>query len=615
MSLLETIESPNDLKKLNKKQLKELAGELRGEILHTVAENGGHLASNLGMVEATLALHYVFRAPDDHVFFDVSHQSYAHKLLTGRYRTFSTLRQSGGISGFSNPAESAYDLLFEGHSGTAISQALAFATADALDGKRDYSIAIVGDGAFTNGMSYEALNNCAEKELRLVILLNDNEMSISRNIGGLNGILRRLRSSAGYFRFKHNTKRVLGKIPLLGRAFLGLGRAFKNFFKRVMLTNNIFENLGLKYIGPVDGNNLQKTISALKEAKETKGCCVVHLYTRKGLGYPPAEAEPTAYHAVEPFDPETGIPAAAVETFSSRFGDFLNRRAAEEERICAITAAMGAGCGLLPFANDHPARFFDVGIAEEHAVTFGGALSKAGKLPVCAIYSTFAQRVFDQLFQDVTLGGLHLVLALDRCGFVEGDGCTHQGIYDVALFSSLPSVIYSPATFSELESCLGAALNGEGLQIVRYPKGGEPSAFEWEYSEDGAIAFTPGFSDKKTVVVTYGRIAWNVLPCPEEVGVLRLIRIFPLNERLETLLTGAETVFLLEEGIYEGGLAQKLRALLAGSGKRILSRNAHSPVAPAKLSEIYAAQGFSEEQLHAELEKLSAAPSACEKEE
>lgn len=605
MSLLETIRSPKDLKKLNIKQLKELAEELRGEILRIVAKNGGHLASNLGMVEVTVALHYVFDAPDDHIFFDVSHQSYAHKLLTGRYREFSTLRQSGGISGFSNPGESVFDPLFEGHSGTAISQALAFATADALDGRTAHSVAIVGDGAFTNGMSYEALNNCAEKNLRLAILLNDNEMSISKNIGGLNGILSRLRSSAGYLRFKHNTKKVLRKIPLLGRALLGLGRAFKNFFKRVMLTNNIFENLGLKYIGPVDGNDLKKTISAFKEAKETKDCCVVHLYTRKGSGYAPAEAEPTKYHAVEPFDPAEGIRTAAAETFSSRFGEFLNRRAAEDERICAITAAMGAGCGLLPFAHDHPARFFDVGIAEEHAVTFGAALSVAGKLPVCAIYSTFAQRVFDQLFQDVTLGNVHLVLALDRCGFVEGDGPTHQGIYDVALFSSLPAVIYSPATFEELDDCLGVALKGEGLQIVRYPKGGEQSRFGWQYSEDKRIAFTHNVQRMKTVIVTYGRVAWNALPCADDVGIVRLIKIFPLEkERLEELLAGAEVICFVEEGVYEGGIAQKFRAMFSDSGKKIVSLNAGGFVAPGKLSEIYAAQGLAPELIAAKLQSF-----------
>lgn len=613
MSILETIKSPKDLKTLSIKQLKELAGELRGEIIRTVSKNGGHLASNLGIVEATLAVHRVFNAPEDHILFDVSHQSYVHKLLTGRYENFSTLRQSGGISGFSHPGESVYDPLFEGHSGTAISQALAFAVADALDGKSSCSVAIAGDGALTNGISYEALNNCVENDARLIIIVNDNEMSISQNIGGLNLVLRRLRSSAGYFRFKHNTQKVLRKIPLLGRAALWLGRTVKNFFKRVVLTNNIFENLGLKYIGPVDGNDLKKLISALTEAREINGGCVVHIYTKKGLGYAPAEAEPTKYHAVEPFDPEEGLGECTFKTFSSRFGDFIDRRADGDGRICAITAAMGAGCGLLPFAEHHPDRFFDVGIAEEHAVTFGAGLSAAGKLPVCAIYSTFAQRSFDQLFQDVTLANLHFVLALDRCGLVEGDGPTHQGIYDVALFSSLPSVqIYSPATFRELGLCLDAALSGEGLQIVRYPKGGETAEYPWEYSPDGTIASTAGVGSKKTVIVTYGRIAQNALPCIDgETGIVRLIRIFPLDKtKLDPFLGQAEVLYLLEEGTQEGGIAQKLRALYAEDGKRIFVRAVTRPAGLGKLCEMFAEQGMSEEGIRSDLRALACGDTA-----
>lgn len=602
MSLLEKIEFPQDLKTLSIKQLKELAEEIRREILHTVSENGGHLASNLGIVEATLAVHRVFNAPQDHILFDVSHQSYVHKLITGRYKDFSSLRRRGGISGFYNPDESIYDPLYEGHSGTAVSQALALAVADALDKKSTFSIAIAGDGAFTNGMSYEALNNCAENKARLIIILNDNEMSISKNIGGLNLSLRRLRSSAGYFRFKHNTRKVLRKIPVLGRALLWLGRAFKNFFKRIVLTSNIFENLGLGYIGPVDGNDVKKMVSALTEAKEMEGGCVVHIYTKKGLGYAPAEAEPTKYHAVEPFDLRKGAEECPQETFSSRFGLFIKQRADRDERICAITAAMGAGCGLLPFAQAHPERYFDVGIAEEHAVTFGAGLSAAGKIPVCAIYSTFAQRAFDQLFQDVSLARLHFILALDRCGLVEGDGPTHQGIYDVALFSALPAVtIYSPATFQELEFCLSAALAGGGLQIVRYPKGGEMRNYPWEFSPDGTIAYTAGVQTEKTVIITYGRVAENALSCAG-VGIVRLIRIFPLErETLEPLLTQAEKLCFLEEGIYEGGIAQKLCAMFADGKRKLVVRTVHAPVGLGKLSDMYEAQGLSAEQISAEI--------------
>lgn len=604
MKILEQIHSPADLKKLTEKQLKALAQEIREEIVRTVSRNGGHLSSNLGIVEATLALHYVFDTPRDRILFDVSHQSYAHKLVTGRYGQFSTLRQKGGISGFSNPAESEYDPLYEGHSGTAVSQALAFAVADALDGKPDYSIAVVGDGAFTNGLSYEALNNCAENRVRLIILLNDNEMSISRNIGGLKSVLGKLRSSVGYFRFKHNVTRVLRKIPLLGRGLLWLGKKIKNFVKRLFLSKNLFENMGLKYIGPVNGNDLKKTISALKEAKEANDRCVVHIYTKKGLGYAPAEAEPTKYHSVDPFDPETGVQGNACESFSCRFGKFLAEYAERDGRVCAITAAMGAGCGLLPFAEKFPKRYFDVGIAEEHAVTFGAGLSAAGKLPVCALYSTFAQRVFDELFQDVSLAKLHFVLALDRCGFVEGDGITHQGLYDVALFSTLDHTqIYAPVTFSELEFCLEKALKGEGLQIVRYPKGGESPYCGWQYTADGGVAYTRGTEKKEKAVITYGRVAQNALACEgEDVGIVRLVKAFPPDtEAIARLTASAKRIVLVEEGILEGGIAQKLSPMFKGKEVSVLA--VRGPVLHGSLSELYSSHGLSAEHIAAALKR------------
>ena len=607
MSLLENINSPADLKSLKKAELSELCGEIRRTVLKTVSENGGHLASNLGIVEATVALHKVFDTPKDRIIFDVSHQCYAHKIVTGRYKNFSTLRQSGGISGFSNPKESEYDPLYEGHCGTSISQALAFAYADALDGKDNYTVAVVGDGAFTNGMIYEALNNCSDRNLRLVILLNDNEMCISENIGGMNRLFRRMRSSSGYFRFKHGTQKVLRKIPILGKALILLGRKIKNFVKNILLNKNIFENLGLDYIGPVNGNDLKQTCSALAEAKRRERCCVVHMYTKKGLGYAPAEAEPERYHSVGPFDLEKGIPAAEKDCFSTRFGNYLCKRAEEDGRICAITAAMSAGTGLSKFGKEYPQRFFDVGIAEEHAVTFGAGLAAAGKIPVCALYSTFSQRVFDQIFQDVSLGSLHFVLALDRCGFVEGDGVTHQGVFDYSLFSSLPrTVIYSPATYAELEDCLGKALNGGGLQIVRYPKGGEICAVGWEYTDDGNMAFTEGIEDCKTVIITYGRIAANALACAgENIGILRLIKAFPLDfAQIEELISSAENILLLEEGIYEGGMAQKLWAHFDSGNKKVRAVAVNDFVSHGSLKDLFAAHGFSPEQIKKEIEKF-----------
>lgn len=607
MGMLKNIKSPADIKGLSEDELTALALELRSTILNTVAENGGHLASNLGIVEATLALHKIFDSPQDRIIFDVSHQSYAHKLLTGRYEGFLNLRKQGGVSGFSNPGESEHDPCFEGHCGTSISQALAFAVADSLEGKDNYTIAVVGDGAFTNGMIYEALNNCAEKNLRLIILLNDNEMSISKNIGGLNKAFRSMRSSAGYFRFKHGTLRVLRKIPLLGKGAIWLGRKIKNAIKNIILKQNIFENLGLEYIGPVDGNNIKRTCSVLAEAKRRATCCVVHIYTKKGLGYAPAEAEPAKYHSVSPFNVETGVTGSSSQSFSSRFGQYVCSLAEKDDRICAITAAMGAGTGLSEFERTYPQRFFDVGIAEEHAVTFSAGLAAAGKIPVCALYSTFAQRAYDQLFQDVALANLHLVLALDRSGFVEGDGVTHQGIFDYSLFSSIPNTtIYSPATFKELDMCLQNAVDGKGLQIVRYPRGREITPYNWQYTENGNFAYTEGVQSKRTVIVTYGRVAANALPCTgEKIGMVRLIKAFPFDyKELDRLTRSAKNIYLLEENIYEGGMAQKLSAHFIECGKKICVRAVHSFPAHGSLKDMFFEHGLTAEQIADDIKNL-----------
>ena len=606
MGLLENVKSPADVKALDKKQLPELAAEVRSTILDSVSKNGGHLSSNLGIVEATIALHRIFDSPSDRIIFDVSHQSYAHKILTGRYDRFSTLRKADGLSGFSNPDESVHDPCYEGHCGTSISEALAFAVADSLEGKNNYTVAVVGDGAFTNGMIYEALNNCSEKNLRLIILLNDNEMSISKNIGGLNKTFRRMRSSASYFRFKHGLQRFLRKIPLLGAGAIWLGRKTKNAVKNIVLNKNIFETLGLEYIGPVDGNDIKRMCSVLAEAKRREGCCVVHIYTRKGLGYAPAEAEPSTYHAVPPFDLDKGNIGGNSETFSSRFGKFMCGRAAEDERICAITAAMGAGTGLDCFERDHPERFFDVGIAEEHAVAFGAGLAVAGKLPVFAVYSTFAQRVYDQLFQDVSIANLHMVLALDRSGFVAGDGVTHQGLFDYSLFSSIPGVtIYSPATFEELDDCLDKAVNGDGLQIVRYPKGGATAPFGWRYTGDGNVAYTEDVQKKRTVILTYGTIAANAIPCLDKnTGMVRLIKAFPFDfGEIDVLVRSAKNVYLLEEGIFEGGMAQKLSAHFLERGLSVGVHAVRTFVRHGDIDDLFAAHGFTPEQIEEDLKK------------
>ncbi len=600
--MLETIHAPEDLSRLTKKETETLCGELRAAILDATAKNGGHLASNLGVVEATVAVHQVFSSPDDTIIFDVGHQSYAHKLLTGRFSSFSTLRKAGGISGFPSPAESPHDPFYEGHGGTGISEGLGVAVANAEAKNGAYTVVFVGDGTCTNGLIYEALNNCEGKPLRLIIVLNDNEMSISPSVGGFSKSLRRMRSSAGYFRFKHGVKRFLRRIPLLGKPLVSAARGIKNGVKHLVLNKNVFENFGLEYIGPVDGNDAARVRSVLEEAKYRERCCVVHLYTKKGLGYPPAEEEPEKYHSVPPFDPAVGIVEDNAPTFSTAFGQALTRLAASDGRIAAITAAMCEGTGLGAFAAAYPDRFFDVGMAEEHAVSFGAGLARMGKVPVFAVYSTFSQRAYDEIMQDVAMQGLPFVLALDRCGLVEGDGITHQGIFDCALFSGVPHAeIYSPATYSETEECLARSINGGGFSVVRYPKGAEGEFFPWERSEN--LAFTRGVESAKTVIVTYGRIAWNALSClSKEVGMVRMIRIFPIDfEALDRLTSSAENIYLIEEGAFEGGISARLALNFTTKGKRVLVRSIGDFVPHGDLEDLYRALGFSPEALEKEL--------------
>ncbi len=400
--LLETIHSPDDVKRLDAGQLDTLASEARTEILRVVSRNGGHLSSNLGVVELTIALHRVFSTPEDSILFDVGHQSYVHKLLTGRREAFDTLRQYGGISGFQRPAESPHDAFGAGHSSTSISAALGIATANRLAGKDCYTVAVIGDGAFTGGMAYEALNNCAGND-RLIIVLNDNTMSIARNVGALDSYLNRFRNSAKYFRIKNRVKRTFQRIPLIGRGLVSLCKRVKGRLRKWLVRENLFEHLGLHYYGPLDGNDESLLETVLQEAKEDGACSVIHVCTRKGKGYPYAEERPDLYHGIGRFDLGTGSPEPCGdgrESYSEAFGETLCRLAERDERICAVTAAMPDGTGLTDFRKRFPERFFDVGIAEEHAVTFACGLAAKGYKPVFAVYSTFAQRAYDQLLHD-----------------------------------------------------------------------------------------------------------------------------------------------------------------------------------------------------------------------
>ena len=607
--MLENIKSPEDLRGLTREEEDLLCAEMREEILRVVSKNGGHLGSNLGIVEAMLVLHQKFHSPEDKIVFDVGHQCYPHKLLTGRYERFETLRRLGGVSGFPNRAESEHDALNEGHCGTSVSGALGIAAANKLRGSDAWTIAIVGDGALTNGMIYEALNNCADKELNLIILINDNEMSISPNVGGLHDYLSRIRTSRRYFRLKRNTEKVLLHIPLIGK---GLAHGFKwckDLCKWLFVKNNLFEDLGIIYLGPVDGHDRKRLSIVLDEAMEKHRVCIVHMNTLKGKGYEIAEREPDRYHSVSPFDRETGLSASAGESFTSRAGALTVALAEQDERICAITAAMRDGTGLSPFSAAFPERFFDVGIAEEHAVTYASGLAAGGMKPMVFLYSTFAQRSYDQFIHDVAIQRLPMTLMIDRSGLVPGDGVTHQGIFDYPMLSSVPDItIDSPETYEELERAVKCAYASDSFVAVRYPKGKE-EVYErsapmcrrehYEYTENLASA--------DIVIVTYGRVARvaheaaKLLCGKKTVGIVKLTRIFPLDtDELSALIGNGKPIYVLEEGYRFGGVGEKLAAAI-GKGRAVHIHAIERFAEHGELDELYASFGFTPNEVAARL--------------
>lgn len=571
--MLENIFSPNDIKNLSYRELDELSFEIRNSILKTVSQNGGHLASNLGFVEATLALHRVFDFSKDSLIFDVGHQCYAHKMLTGRFEKFSTLRQKDGISGFTNRFESKYDTLTAGHSGPSVSTGLGISKANKICQNDNFVVSVVGDGSFTNGMIYEALNNC-DKSLRFIIVLNDNEMSISSNVGNLSKHFSKLRTSKEYFKIKRRVKRVMKKIPVVGESVLKFSRRVKNVAKRALISQDgFFTALGVRVIGPVDGHDIEKLESVFEEAKSLCECTIIHIKTKKGKGYDFAEKYPEHYHSVGSFLLDEGVQKSEKVTFSDVFGSLLCDRARKDEKIVSLTAAMCEGTGLLRFSKEFPERFFDVGIAEEHEIAFASGLSIGSFKPVCALYSTFSQRVYDQAFHDVALQGLDCVLALDRCGFVSGDGITHQGLFDVSLFSSIPNTtIFSPETYDEMEYCLDRSFQNHGLSVLRYPKGSqsdyERSGFLYDVENNYAFC---GSYEAEILIITYGRItreaykAYEILEKEHKCAILKLVKIYPLDKSvLYSCAKSAKAVYILEEGIKSGGVGEKIASELCG---------------------------------------------------
>ncbi|MCR4924955.1 MAG: 1-deoxy-D-xylulose-5-phosphate synthase [Clostridiales bacterium] len=571
---VDKIKSPDDVKAIDEKELPILAEEVRKVLIDTVSKTGGHLASNLGVVELTIALHRVFDSPQDQIVWDVGHQVYTHKLFTGRYDDFSTLRQQGGLSGFSRPYESRHDIFFSGHSSTSISAAYGLSSAKTLNNDKHHVIAVIGDGALTGGLAYEGLNNAGRSKDRLIVILNDNKMSISKNVGSLAKHLAVVRSKPLYFKAKNAFAKFIVNIPFIGQKLKRRMLRIKAKLKNIIFGRTIFEDMGFRYMGPINGHNIELLIDALESAKNLKTPVLIHINTIKGRGYNHAEENPSDFHGVSKFDINTGDPIYVGSNFSAEFGKYLCSLAENDGRICAVTAAMSLGTGLDEFSEKYPKRFFDVGIAEEHAVTFSSGLSKDGMLPVFAVYSSFLQRCYDQLVHDVSLQGLKVILGIDRAGFVGEDGESHNGLLDVALLNSIPkTTVYSPATYKELQEDLYKAFYEDGgFVAVRYPRGAENAlADEIEINSGNFDVF--GEENAKIVIATYGRLFFNAYKAMKklkengiDVKILKLNRIIPIDKKSVSKVENAEKIYFFEEGIKSGGVGEHFACILLEKG-------------------------------------------------
>ena len=569
MSYLENVNSPKDIKKLNIDELDALCDEIRELMIETVSKNGGHLASNLGAVELTVAMHKVFNSPSDQFVFDVGHQCYTHKILTGRKDSFSTLRTEGGISGFTRPCESNHDIFSSGHSSTSISAAIGLAKAKTLNGDKGKVIAVIGDGALTGGLAYEALNNAGNEHNNLIVILNDNNMSISDNVGSMAKNLNHIRISPKYFTFKSKIQHALSRMPKIGAQVQRLITITNTKIRKILYHSTMFEDLGFRYYGPIDGHDLESLIDVLTVAKAHNNSVLIHVNTLKGKGYEFAEKNPSKFHGIGKFDIETGEPLSSGENYSSVFGNYLCELAKKDRRICAITAAMSTGTGLVDFSYKYPERFFDVGIAEEHAVTFSSGLAKNGMIPFFAVYSTFLQRSYDQLVHDVAMQDLKVIFGIDRAGFVGEDGESHQGVFDTAYLMSVPNLsVLAPSSFDELREMMYQAAYRENHAVaIRYPRGGQGKIIDgYKYERADFDIF--GDTDAEKCVVSYGKEFLNVYDALGELDntfAIKLNRIKPINPNVLDLLKNVKTVFFFEEGIKSGGVGECFGSMLAES--------------------------------------------------
>lgn len=566
MNILENIQGHKDLTGLTAPQRVELCRQIREFLVSSVSQTGGHMSSNLGVVELTVAIETVFDTAVDRLVFDVGHQSYIHKMLTGRQADFAGLRQFGGMAGFPKPSESDTDAFVAGHASSSVSIALGMARARTLQGEKYNVVALIGDGAATGGIAFEGLNDAAVSNEPMVIILNDNEFSIDRNVGGMASHLRNLRTKARYLGMKQHTKDFLEKVPG-GKGVARMLRRVKAKIRRMLLPATIFESMGFTYLGPVDGHDTEKLILLLQTAKEMARPVVLHVITQKGKGYAPAQEHPKLFHGIGKFDPITGEPSSSkTNSFSETFGQTMVQIAEKNDRVCAITAAMPGGTGLLEFKKTYPKRLFDVGIAEEHAVSMAGGLAKQGMIPVVALYSTFLQRAYDMILQDVCMLHLHVVLAVDRAGLVGEDGETHHGIYDVGFLRHAPGLnLLAPASRAELRDMLNWAVSEQnGPVAIRYPRGGDRGYTDSAWSADSAVVTHR--QGGAVTLVTYGVLLENVMNAAEllaaegvDVTVLRLLCLSPLPvAELSRKLPENAAVFVPEEVSGGCGICQEL---------------------------------------------------------
>lgn len=562
MSILQHIDNPSDIKKLNNEGLNILAQEIREFLVENVSNTGGHLASSLGVVELTIALHKVFNSPEDKIVWDVGHQAYVHKILTGRKDKFKTLRQYGGLSGFPRAGESEHDAFDAGHASNSISAALGYACARDMKDENNSVIAVIGDGAMSGGLAFEGVNNASHLKTNFIVILNNNEMSISKNVGGMSRYLNKLRINPGYVKTKEDVSSTLNKIPFIGKPISSTISSAKSIFRNMLIKSPVFDELGFTCIGPVDGHNIEELTEVLERAKNISGPVMIHTYTKKGKGYKLAEENPSKFHGIGKFDAKTGeiLNKVCYSVSPSKvFGNKMIEIAKNNEKVVAITAAMPDGTGLSEYAKNYPKRFYDVGIAEGHAVTFAGGMAKGGAVPVVAIYSTFLQRAYDNIYHDLILQKAHVVLAIDRAGLVGEDGETHHGMFDLSYLSALPNIsILTPSSSSQLEEMLEYAVNGHNDPIaIRYPK-----IFYNDYKTTYPFEYGKAVIEKQgtdITIVAEGNMLEHVLEAAEiskySVEVIDARTVKPIDsETIKSSYNKTGKIITVEDNTVCGGL-------------------------------------------------------------